>query len=390
MSHQSHPEDFALTPAKVLFRPSAPRYQDENRLWQGIPSMAKAPGGTLYNLFYSGMRGEKAGNYVVVARSDDDGQSWRCPEMVIDHPDFRMRCFDPCVWKDPLGRIWITWTQSHGFFDGRDGVWAIVSENPDDADPVWSPPRRIANGLMMNKPTVLRDGSWLFPCAVWKYCQPAGVVEHPVVMEQERFSNVYASTDNGENFVLRGGADVPDRCFDEHMTVERKDGRLWMLVRTLNTGWEQADQPKNAPPRRVSNGIGQSFSDDGGFTWSPGEPAELSGPCSRFFITRLRSGNLLLVNHYDYTGRNNLAARISRDDGRSWEGLFLIDGRDNVSYPDGFQDDSGLIYVTYDHDRYGDRAILMAAFTEEDILAGRAVSGRVRRFVLVSRATGKE
>lgn len=83
-----------------------------------------------------------------------------------------------------------------------------------------------------------------------------------------------------------------------------------------------------------------------------------------------------------------MAARISRDDGKTWEGLFLIDGRDNVSYPDGFQDDSGLIYITYDHDRYGERAILMATFTEDDILAGQAVSGRVRRFVPVSRARG--
>ena len=61
----SHPEDFALSPARILSRPSAPRYQDENRLWQVIPSMAKAPGGTLYNVFYSGMSGEGAGNYVV-------------------------------------------------------------------------------------------------------------------------------------------------------------------------------------------------------------------------------------------------------------------------------------------------------------------------------------
>ena len=119
----------------------------------------------------------------------------------------------------------------------------------------------------------------------------------------------------------------------------------------------------------MSNGIGQSFSDEGVYGCvSPASRQSSQGPVPVLYH-RLRSGNLLLVNHYDYTGRNNLAARISRDDGRSWEGLFLIDGRDNVSYPDGFQDDSGLIYVTYDHDRYGDRAILMAAFTEEDILA---------------------
>ena len=40
------------------------------------------------------------------------------------------------------------------------------------------------------------------------------------------------------------------------------------------------------------------------------------------------------------------------------------------SYPDGAQDSNGLIRIIYDHERYKEGDILMAAFREDDILAG--------------------
>ena len=148
---------------------------------------------------------------------------------------------------------------------------------------------------------------------------------------------------SGQTFVLRGGADVPERSFDEHMLVERQDGRLWMLVRT-------------------AYGIGQSFSADGGYTWTPGEPAAPGGPCSRFFIRQLRSGRLLLVNHVRFTGRNNLTAQLSEDEGQTWSAGLLLDERDAVSYPDGVEDQEGLITVVYDRERYAAREINLADF----------------------------
>lgn len=220
---------------------------------------------------------------------------------------------------------------------------------------------------MMCKPSVLSDGTWLFPCAVWACMEPSE--QHPEV-ERERRSNVYASTDEGASFSLRGGADVPNRHFDEHMVVERRDGSLWMLVRRFD-------------------GIGEAVSYDKGSSWWQERHAGLTGPDSRFFIRRLHSGNLLLVNHADFRGRNNLTAFLSFDDGKSWQGGLLLDGRGNVSYPDGAQAGDGTIYIAYDFERYGAREVLMAAFTEQDVLAGLCVSGRARLAVPVSRATGQ-
>ena len=156
------------------------------------------------------------------------------------------------------------------------------------------------------------------------------------------------------------GPDIPKRGFDEHHIIELKDGRLWCLV-------------------RAEYGIGESFSDDMGQTWSPGQDSGLGGPNSRFFIRQLHSGSLLLVNHAQNpeTGefsRSHLTAYISEDDGQSWQGGLLLDERIAVSYPDGCQDADGNIWIIYDHQRYREGDILFAKFTEQDVLAGKLVS----------------
>lgn len=361
-----HPSE-RLSP-QLLLSPFTLDALPSGRIWQGIPSLERSPRGRLFTVFYSGMSGEQSGNFVVLAASDDDGRTWTDPVLVVRHEDPQMRVFDPNVWLDPLGRLWLTWAQSRGFFDGRDGVWAIRCDRSDDLELRWSEPQRIAHGVMMNKPTVLRSGAWLFPCAVWVNTQPGE--DHPEVAG-ERFSNVYCSNDQGETFTCLGGADVPARSFDEHSVVELNDGRLWMLVRCTN------------------GTIGESFSSDGGRTWSPGAATNIANPDARFFIRRLRSGRLLLVNHVDFTGRNNLAAQLSEDDGRTWIGRLMLDERAKVSYPDGTEDASGNIYIVHDRERYGAREILMSRFTEADILAGRLVSEGSRLRQLVSKATGE-
>ena len=63
--------------------------------------------------------------------------------------------------------MWLFWAQSYDWWDGRSGVWSIVTEDSGDENPQWSAPRRLADGIMMNKPTVLTTGEWLMPASVW-------------------------------------------------------------------------------------------------------------------------------------------------------------------------------------------------------------------------------
>ena len=190
----------------------------------------------------------------------------------------------------------------------------------------------------------------------------------------DQSAKLVVSTDQGRTWAVRGGCNVPvaDRAFDEHMVIERTDGSLWLLARTRY-------------------GIGESLSTDRGATWPGLKPSAIAHCSARFFITRLSSGVLLLVKHGPIgkkTDRSHLTAYLSQDDGRTWNEGLLLDERDGVSYPDGQQTADGLVRIIYDYSRTGVRHILMATFREEDVAAGRAVSGAVRLRQRVSKASG--
>ncbi len=355
------PEDLALKPVTVNFHPG-PEYAQRTRTYQGVSGIERATNGRLWATWYSGGRTEDKDNHVVLVTSDDNGQTWSEPVLVID-PPADIRASDSMLWHDPLGRLWLFWMQNKTHpsggtpYDGRGGVWCIRCTDSSLAAPAWSAPRRIANGTMINKPTVLSTGEWLMPCSVFSRGGP-----YPFSAVQEQFSNVFVSRDNGETFTLLGSADVPNRHWDEHMVVERCDGSLWMLVRRLD-------------------GIGEAVSLDRGKTWTASPDAVLQGPCARFHIRRLRSGRLLLINHYQFTKRSHLTALLSEDDGITWPHHLLLDERSNVSYPDAVETPEGHILVIYDHERIGEGEILLQEFTEEDILYKRSPgyeSGRIR------------
>ncbi|HBN82651.1 MAG TPA: hypothetical protein DDZ89_02305, partial [Clostridiales bacterium] len=164
------------------------------RKWQGIPGIEITKSGRLYGTFYSGGNGEGSENYILLVKSDDKGTTWTEPLFTVDPPGM-VRAFDPCLWLDPEGRLWWFWSQSYTLYDGRAGVWASVCDNPDEDELSWSTPRRICHGIMMNKPTVLSTGEWLLPSAVWKAKD-----SDLNLIEEERFSNVYISDDQGKSF----------------------------------------------------------------------------------------------------------------------------------------------------------------------------------------------
>ena len=130
---------------------------------------------------------------------------------------------------------------------------------------------------------------------------------------------------------------------------------------------------------RDNHGMTQSESFDEGNTWSTPVKTPFLTASARFFLTKLKSGNALLVkysNPLDTERRSHLTAYLSKDDGATWKGGLLLDERWGVSYPDGFQAPDGRIYVQYDRNRESGE-ILLAIFTEEDVLAGKNVSGKV-------------
>ncbi len=369
--------DLALVPPKLNTSP-LPEY-DYDRLDYGMTiGIERTPGGRLWACWVAGGDSPKA--FFVLATSDDDGATWSPPRLVVDsHSKDLPRERSVLVgnlWTDPLGRLWLIFDQSMDMFDGRAGVWVSVCENPDAAEPRWSEPRRIWHGVTLNKPTVLSTGEWMMPISLDQRGGFGPFKGTFAELDPLRGANVFVSVDEGATWQRRGCVQFPTPDWHEHMIVERKDGTLWMLART-------------------AKGIMQSTSSDGGRTWAtPSFPAGIQHPVARFHIRRLASGRILMVKHGEtmdtHEGRSKLTAWLSEDEGMTWQGGLMLDERKGVSYPDGFQAPDGTIYISYDRNRATDGEILMARFTEEDVLARKLVGPKSKRKMLISRPLAAE
>lgn len=328
-----------------------------NQEWAGIPGIEITPRGRIFVTCFSGGPHEPdPANTIYLSSSDDDGQTFS-PPCIMAIPRDGARAFDPTLWRDPLGRLWLIFNR--GNKDNADhGICARLCADPDAIEPVWTEERcldlAVPYAFRMNKPIVLASGVWVLP--VTHASEP---IQSWFAGPKQR-QGVAIAHDAGESWTLHGSIEAPDWAL-ENMVVERKDGSLWMLIRT------------------GAGELWQSVSTDGGRSWSAGRPSGIRNPGSRFFIRRLASGNLLLINHAGYaetgrafTGRSHLTAQISTDDGLSWSRGLLFDERDGVSYPDAVEAADGVIRTVYDRDRGGAGEILLATFREADVIAGTA------------------
>ena len=360
----------ALSTAQALTTVQAPtpEYAPETRKISMVSSVAISPSGNrLWATWYGGITdGEDSNNYCILATSVDKGESWK--EVLIADPDGKgpYRAFDPEVWVAPDGKLRWTWTERptlvrtddpktrfpdrpHGLESDHLTMLTIDAE----VEPVapFPKPQAVGIGVMMCKPIALKSGRWLFPSSHWR---------------AEESAHVYSTDDNGQSFVAVGGATLPPwvREFDEHNLVELKDGRIRVYMRTS----------------RGPCGCWVAESADGGKNWTKSAPADFPHTNSRIFVRRLKSGRLLMVKNGPLdqdVGRKQMTVYLSDDDGTTWKGgLVLSPG--GCAYPDGDQMPDGTIYLTWDNDRCGRQDIHLARFTEEDILAKKNVSGKMK------------
>ena len=340
-------------------------FVERRQTWQGIPGLERTAKGRVFaSWFTGGLKEPSPENTVLLCYSDDHAQSFTSPQVMAE-PRNGTRCFDPTLWLDPKGRLWYIFNRGNQDTAVHD-VHARICGDPDATPPVFGAEFRVGfegpYAFRMNKPTVLSSGEWIMP--VTHATEPI----HSWFAGPRQLQGVGISTDEGKTWHLHGALKAPEWAL-ECMITELKDGRLWLLTRT-GGGF-----------------LWESHSSDKGRTWSEAKASTIPNPGSRFFIRRLASGNLLLVNHHGFTGktRSHLTAQISTDDGHTWNEGLLLDERSGVSYPDGVQDRDGLIWITYDRDRGGAGEILLAKFREEDVAAGKNTSGAVTLKQVISK-----
>lgn len=168
-----------------------------------------------------------------------------------------------------------------------------------------------------------------------------------------------------------GGHGHHDGCF-EGALVERRDGRLWMLLRTnLWRFW-------------------QAFSDDEGTTWRTVFPTDIAASSAPAYIARLASGRLMMawnrpypegitpeeIAQWELAGgdcnstqtvcswhRRELSIAFSEDEGAHWTSpvVLLRWTNQGMAYPVIFERRPGFVWVMT---RFNHRAA--ASLREED------------------------
>ena len=331
--------------------------------------------------------GDSHDSYTVASFSDDGGDTWSDVALVIDGHGRTPTRDNLCGRTNIIGTFWLApdgtfrlyTDQSILHFDGRAGIWESVCVDPDAPVTSWSPAKRLGHGHVLNKPIVLRDGTW----AMSGYLNSAwgGLTASRkgafAALDAERGATCYVSLDKGRSWEKRGTVIFPGRDWQESLLLELKDGSLRVFARV----------------HTKTGAILAADSKDGGRTWSaPFALPSIDNPNARFQIVRLASGRVLFICHglpsaggKDKQRRDHLTAYLSEDEGATWQGGLELFAQAS-SYPDCCQGPDGTIYVTHDHDRGGKAEIWFHRFTEADILARRIVSSRGRLKVLVSRA----
>lgn len=138
-------------------------------------------------------------------------------------------------------------------------------------------------------------------------------------------------------------------------------GKTWTRTEPINDGKEfgiiqptflvHPDGKLQALCRSRQKRVVETWSSDGGKTWSKPAATELPNPNSGIDAVTLKDGRHLLVYNPVERGRSPLSVAISKD-GKLWTRLIDLETvAGEYSYPAVIQSRDGLVQITYTHKR---------------------------------------
>lgn len=247
--------------------------------------------------------------------SSDGGRTWTAEDTVVVPNEGGMNVMSVSLLRLKSGAVGLFYLRKNA----EDDCMPMMRVSTDEGA-TWSEPRLCAASpvgyyvVNNDRVVMLESGRLVIPAA-----------RHALKGERMRMHGAlvcFLSDDDGATW--RASETVLEEqevMMQEPGVVELRDGRLMMFI-------------------RASGGVQyQSFSSDGGNTWSRAEPTALKSPLSPASIKRIpKTGDLLLVwnNHEGVaperqTLRTPCTAAISRDEGKTWDGV-----RNIASDPNGW------------------------------------------------------
>ena len=104
-------------------------------------------------------------------------------------------------------------------------------------------------------------------------------------------------------------------------------------------------------PKEEQERIFETFSSDGGRTWTPIALTTLPNPNSGIDAVTLRDGRHLIVYNHTTQGRSPLNVAVSRD-GKTWDTPLVLESEaGEYSYPAVIQSEDGRVHITYTWNR---------------------------------------
>lgn len=333
------------------------RFPVEPTRRHAFPSLAVTTFGRLWLAWNSTPPTSQSGvSNVALATSRDQGATWRGLPMTVGPTTAGPGVsHTPRFWMDPQKRLWLMWTLEHR----GTSVWGMMTERPDDDSPRWTLPRKIADGSCVGPPCALARGGWILPT----YSHTPG-----------NSTTFWRSIDAGATWEPAGSC--PSFTADANLPPE---AIVLENQRGLPTFWTS-----------TLDGIVEFQSRDAGSSWFPIDRPPIPHDGARFALSHVtNSGRLVLVK----TGGpaehpaspERLTVSLSEDGGESWHVGLVVDERHDVSKPSLTQDDDGLIYIVYEHEKSDRSELHFAILTEEDLLEHAVVSreSRLRGGVII-------
>ena len=246
----------------------------------------------------------------------NDGDSWSTPTVVANgkQPNgTRHACWNPVLFQPASGPLWLFYKVGK-----NPRTWWGMCMQSSDNGLTWSTPKRLADGILgpiKNKPVQLASGEWLSPSST----------------ESRKWRvHVERSADSGVSWEhVRQINHTGELAAIQPSILTHAEGNLQLICRT--------------PHKRMA----ESWSADGGRTWSELQLTNLENPNSGTDAVSLADGRQLLVYNPSSQRRTPLVVSLSHD-GRNWQdSLVLAGGLGEYSYPAVIQTDDGFVHITY-------------------------------------------
>ena len=254
---------------------------------------------------------------VAIWLSRRDGGGWSQPERIatgMQDDGTCYPCWNPVLFQPRRGPLMLFYKVGAAI----KSWWGMVMTSADGGL-TWSDPQRLPDGIfgpIKNKPVQLDDGTLLSPSST----------------EHDRWRvHVERSNDLGVNWESLAPVPNGSQVFAIQPSILlHADGRLQLLCRSKQRS------------------IAESWSGDGGFTWSRLDLTGLPNPNSGTDAVTLADGRQLLVYNHSARNRSPLNVALS-EDGERWRTVLTLEkpGLGEYSYPAVIQGADGLVHVTY-------------------------------------------